>query len=166
MVTDSEGNSDELDVTVKVTNVEEVGTVTLSTLQPRVGFPVTATLADPDNVTADSVSWQWYNAAIDLGDFEENAIEDATSATYIPTADNVGETLTARASYTDGNANEGDAKDAAPVAAANPVLVDTRNKAPVFPDQDDEMEGRQTAQERMIAENTAAAMNIGGGRNC
>ena len=42
------------------------------------------------------------------------------------------------------------------------VLVDTRNKAPVFPDQDDEMEGRQTAQERMIAENTAAAANIGG----
>ena len=32
--------------------------------------------------------------------------------------------------------------------AANEVLVDTRNKAPVFPDQDTEMEGRQTAQER------------------
>ena len=61
VVTDSKGNTDEQDVTVKVTNVEEMGTVTLSTLQPRVGFPVTATLADPDNVTADSVSkWQWY----------------------------------------------------------------------------------------------------------
>ena len=39
-------------------------------------------------------------------------------------------------------------------AAANVVLADTRNKAPVFPDRDLEMEGRQTAQERMIAENT------------
>ena len=40
-----------LDVTVKVTNIEEeLGVVTLSTLQPRVGFPVTATLSDPDNV--------------------------------------------------------------------------------------------------------------------
>ena len=61
VVTDSKGNTDEQDVTVKVTNIEEEGMVTLSTLQPRVGFPVTATLADPDNVAADSVSWQWYD---------------------------------------------------------------------------------------------------------
>ena len=60
VVTDSKDNTDEQDVTVKVTNIEEDGVVTLSTLQPRVGFPVTATLADPDNVTADSLSWQWY----------------------------------------------------------------------------------------------------------
>ena len=63
-VTDSEGNSDEQDVTVKVTNVEEDGVVTLSTLQPRVGFPVTATLADADNITAGSVSWQWYKGGV------------------------------------------------------------------------------------------------------
>ena len=153
VVTDSKGNSDEQDVTVKVTNIEETGVVTLSTLQPRVGFPVTATLTDPDNITADSVSWQWYEGAI-TSDLTENAIEDATSATYTPTMDDVGDTLTARAAYTDGNANEGDAKDDATGEAANPVLVDTRNKAPVFPDQDTEMEGRQTAQERTIAENT------------
>ena len=55
-VTDTKGNSDEKDVTVKVTNVEEDGEVTLSTLQPRVGFPVTATLTDPDNITANSTS--------------------------------------------------------------------------------------------------------------
>ena len=41
-----------------------MGTVTLSTLQPRVGFPVTATLADPDNITAGSVSWQWYKGTV------------------------------------------------------------------------------------------------------
>ena len=64
VVTDSKGNSDEQDVTVKVTNIEEEGVVTLSTLQPRVGFPVTATLADPDNITAGSVSWQWYDGTI------------------------------------------------------------------------------------------------------
>ena len=46
VVTDTKGNTDEQDVTVKVTNIEEDGVVTLSTLQPRVGFPVTATLAD------------------------------------------------------------------------------------------------------------------------
>ena len=56
VVTDPKGNSDELDVTVKVTIWRRGGTITLSTLQPRVGFPVTATLADPDNITAGSVS--------------------------------------------------------------------------------------------------------------
>ena len=160
-VTDSKGNTDEQDVTVKVTNIEEVGTVTLSTLQPRVGFPVTATLADPDNVTAGSVSWQWYDGDIIENDLTNSAIEDATSDTYTPVMGDIDVTLTARASYTDGNANEGDAKDAATGAAANMVLEDTRNNAPVFPDQDMELEGRQTAQERMIAENTAAAESIG-----
>ena len=160
-VTDSKGNSDEQDVTVKVTNIEEDGVVTLSTLQPRVGFPVTATLADPDNITADSLSWQWYNDTINTNDLTENAIEDATSAIYTPMADNVGDTLTARATYTDGNPNEDDAKDVATGAAANPVLVDTRNKAPEFPDLDPDMEGRQTAQERAIVENTASGTDIG-----
>ena len=157
VVTDSKGNSDEQEVTVKVTNIEEAGVVTLSTLQPRVGFPVTATLADPDNVTDGSVSWQWYDGAIIDSDLTQNAIEDATSDTYTPVAGDVGETLTARASYTDGNANEGDAKDVASEDADNPVLVDTRNKAPVFPDQDTEMEGRQTAQERTVGENVPVA---------
>ena len=34
------------------------------------------------------------------------------------------------------------------------VLADTRNKAPVFADQDPDMEGDQTDQERTVAENT------------
>ena len=96
VVTDSKGNTDEQDVTVKVTNIEEDGVVTLSTLQPRVGFPVTATLADPDNVTADSVSWQWYRGAnVQTTNLPEEcaettsdncAIKDATSDTYTPVA--------------------------------------------------------------------------------
>ena len=126
-----------------IENREEGGTVTLSTLQPQVGFPVTATLADPDNVTAGSVSWQWYNDTIDAG----GLIEDATSATYTPTTDDVGTTLMARASYTDGSPNADDAKDFAMMAAAHSVLADTRNKAPVFADQDAEMEGRQDGPE-------------------
>ena len=39
VVTDSKGNTDEQDVTVKVTNMEEDGVVTLSTLQPRGWLP-------------------------------------------------------------------------------------------------------------------------------
>ena len=156
VVTDSKGNTDEQDVTVKVTNVEEDGMVTLSTLQPRDGFPVTATLSDPDNADADSVSWQWYDGVIDTNDLTANAIKDATTDTYTAVADDIGDTLTARATYTDGSPNEGDAKDDATGEAANMVLADTRNKAPVFPDQDMEMDGLQMAQERSVEENTAA----------
>ena len=171
VVTDSKGNTDEQDVTVKVTNMEEDGTVTLSTLQPRVGFPVTATLADPDNVAADSVSWQWYRgASIATTSLPEEcaaatsnncAIKDATSDAYTPVADDINDTLNAVATYTDGSPNTGDAKDVMAGEAANAVLADTRNKAPVFPDQDTDMDGEQTDQERMIAENTASAQNIG-----
>ena len=167
VVTDSKGNTDEQDVTVKVTDIEEPGTIELSTLQPRVGFPVTATLTDPDNVTAGSVSWQWYRGTGEIvtDDLPEEcptadannicAIKDAASGTYTPVTDDIGDILNAVAQYTDGSPNEGDAKDVAAEAAAMGVLADTRNKAPVFLDQDTEMEGRQTAQERSVLENTS-----------
>ena len=171
VVTDSKSNSDEQEVTVKVTNVEEPGTIELSPLQPRVGFPVTATLTDPDNVTAGSVSWQWYRGnnivttslPAECAETTDNncAIKDAAADTYTPVADDIDDILTAVATYTDGSPNDGDAKDVMTGEAANAVLADTRNKAPVFPDQDMEMEGRQTAQERMIAENTASGTAIG-----
>ena len=37
-------------VTIEVTNVEEPGSVMLSTLQPQVGVAITATLTDPDTI--------------------------------------------------------------------------------------------------------------------
>ena len=177
VVTDSKSNTDEQEVTVKVTNVEESGTIELSTLQPRVGFRVAATLADTDNITEGSVSWQWYTGSVTIDTTSANnnglpeecaettsdncAIKGAASDTYTPVADDVTKTLTAVATYTDGSPNEGDAKDVVGKPALNQVLADTRNKAPVFPDQDTEMEGRQTAQERMIAENTGSGGPIG-----
>ena len=159
VVTDSKGNSDEQDVTVKVTNIEEDGEITFSTLQPRVGFPVAATLTDPDIVTADSVSWQWYRGTPSLGTLTDEcaqttagdcAIKGAASDTYTPIADDVAVTLSAVALYTDGSPNDptvtvNDGKDGVVAPAANPVLANTRNKAPVFPDQDLEIEGSQTA---------------------
>ena len=178
VVTDTKGNTDEQTVMVKVTNIEELGAVELSTLQPRVGFPVTATLTDPDNITADSVSWQWYRDAMisitaqnfdtfvpttlpanecDATNTNECSIKGATSAAYVPVDADVhanGYSLTAVATYTDGN---GDGKDYAATASANDVLANTINEAPVFPDLDSEMEGRQTAQERSVGENVPVA---------
>ena len=63
------------------------------------------------------------------------------------------------ATYTDGMGDEGDVASAPAVGAPaeNNVVADTRNKAPVFPDQDDGLpEGQQTDQERSVAENTAS----------
>ena len=167
-VTDTKGNSDEKDVTVKVTNVEEAGEVTLSTLQPRINFAITATLTDADNITAGSVAWQWYKgnvedqaalATLDVtecvnADTNNCFIKGATSDTYTPGADDVQDTLVAVALYTDGSPN-GTAipKDFAMMVTANTVLADTRNKAPVFEDQDDEMDGAQTDQMRSVMEN-------------
>ena len=142
---------------------------------------MTATLTDPDNITADSLSWQWYRAAsilITATDFtlfdpaslppgecddtnnENCSIKGATSAAYVPMDGDVdadGNSLTAVATYTDGN---GDGKDYAATASANNILENTINDAPVFPDMDSEMEGRQTAQERSVGENVPVAFGV------
>ena len=73
-------------------------------------------------------------------------IKGATSATYTPVAFDVTKTVVAVALYTDGHANGADAKDFAMMVTANSVLADTRNKAPVFGDQ-----------ERMVGENVPVA---------
>ena len=177
VVTDTDSNTDSQAVMVKVTNVEEPGSIEFSTLQPRVGFPVTATLTDQDNVNEDSLEWQWYRGdtftdanipttECDGATDDDCLIKGATSASYRPAAGDVGENnnphrLTAVASYTDGNANVGDAKDIVVARGETDVLAATANQAPEFPDQDTDTEGLQTAQERSIAENTAAAENIG-----
>ena len=65
------------DVVITVTNVEETGTVTLSSVQPKMGIALTATLEDPDGVVADSVKWTWHN--VDASGDANNAIMPTTS---------------------------------------------------------------------------------------
>ena len=131
-------------VKVTVENAEETGVVTLSKTQPRVGIAVTASLTDPDG-SISSLTWQWSN---DDGD-----IDDANSDTYKPVTDDVDDTLTATASYTDGH---GPSKTAA-AGSANDVAVDTRNKPPAFADQDAETDGVQNDMAtRKVDENTKA----------
>ena len=82
VATDDEGLAGMLEVTIVVMDVAEEGTVTLSTDQPAVGVPVTATLMDPDTrVTGES--WQWQRSD-DGSTFTD--IEGATAATYTPAA--------------------------------------------------------------------------------
>ena len=60
--TDPEGASDMITVTITVTNLDEAGTVTLSSEKPTVGDNLTATLGDPDGDLTD-VTWQWSKSA-------------------------------------------------------------------------------------------------------
>ena len=103
---DGDGNRGEMAVKVTVENENEPGTVSLSRTQIRVGVPVTADLRDPDD-SVSGLTWQWYDAAVS----DQNAIEDANSDTYTPVADDVGDTLTAVASYTDGHGSGKSAED-------------------------------------------------------
>ena len=80
---DDAGHNSKTDVTVTVTNLDEPGKVSLSSIQPGVGTALTATLKDPDGGETD-IRWQWSSGPTRDGGFED--IEGATSASYTPTA--------------------------------------------------------------------------------
>ena len=153
---DADGNIGMRAVKVSVTNEEEAGTVTLSKIQPRVGIAVTASLTDPDG-SISGLTWQWHKGTINEGDLTATAIDGANSDTYTPVAEDDGDTLSARASYTDGQSTPDATKKTAMGTADNAVAPDTRNKAPVFDDQDTETDGVQnTETTRKVEENTEA----------
>ena len=126
VVTDSRGNTATRDVVVTVTNEEEAGEVTLSTVQPEDGERLSAVLNDPDGRTT-SVKWQWYRSkggtAADPLDpapvisslsqlyseepeaSEWEKIEGETSTAYMPVAADVGNFLLVTATYTDRKRN-------------------------------------------------------------
>ena len=79
---DDAGNEMEFAVTVTVTNIDEVGKVTLSHTQPGAGQEITAALTDPDG-GVNSVKWQWYSSETSGGNFA--MIDGATSMSYTPT---------------------------------------------------------------------------------
>ena len=144
------------ELTIEVTNVEEPGTVTLSTLQPQVGVAITATLSDPDTATADTVSWQWYRGNSEIVGATDGA--DTIMSSYTPTTGDVGSVLRATAMYDDG---EDDDKTAQENSAHAVRQAPETNIPPSFPDQDLTATGVQTEQTRKVAENTPAGTNIG-----
>ena len=79
------------EVTIEVTNVEEAGTIMLSTLQPQVGVPITATLSDPDVIgdgNLASISWQWYRGNTAIAGATNGA--GALTSAYTPAAGDIG----------------------------------------------------------------------------
>ena len=146
IATDTSGGIVTIPVPITVNNVDEPGTVTLSSLQPLVAIPLTATLDDPDDVSG-SVTWSWARSSNGTSDW--NPISGATSASYTPVASDVGDYLRATASYTDGEAA---GKSAQAISAHAVELAPGRN-APVF------TEGASTT--RSVAKSTPAGRNIG-----
>ena len=156
-------------VTVTVTNVEEAGKVELSTLQPKAGVELTATLTDPDNITASNptgvieagpgITLQW--ASSSDGSTSWTDIEDATLPTYTPKDGDVGNYLRVTAEYKDMESTE-TAKSAVSVSAHAVLAHRSQNEAPTFPDQDTETEDIiEDDQERSVAENTPAGQPVG-----
>ena len=98
-VRDNIGASDDIDVTITVTNVDEAGTVSVSSERPEVGTALAASLTDLDGSVSD-ISWQWA-ASSDGSNWSD--ISGANSDSYTPVADDVGIYLRTTASYTDGH---------------------------------------------------------------
>ncbi len=96
-VSDDRNASDDVDVTITITNVDEVGTVAVSAEQPQVGTGLVVSVSDPDGLVS-NISWQWA-ASSDGSNW--SIISGANSDAYTPVADDVGIYLRATASYTD-----------------------------------------------------------------
>ena len=153
-VTDSEdpfGNAssavdDTILVTINVTNREEAGTATLSTLRPVLNLPLSAALTDPDgNVSGQS--WQWSRGTTATGSFSN--ISGATSSSYTPLQADVDRYLKVRVTYTDALSSGRSAE----AVSANPVIdVPIDNVAPAFP---------STGYTRTVGENAPAGQDLG-----
>ena len=117
--------TDTHEVTVTVTNAEEPGTATLSSDMLIVGEPVTASVTDPDVVTAGTEMWQWERA--DDAGFTMNVedIAGATMASYTPVEADDGKYLRASVSYDDGyDADNSAMSSAIMVSATDGTLLE------------------------------------------
>ena len=132
-----------VDVTVTVTNIDEAGTVALSTDQPPARAEITAALTDPDKGVTGAV-WQWERSSD--GNTGWAGIGTG-SPSYTPVDGDVGYHLRARASYTDGH---GPGKTAQ--AASTQAVQAGANRPPEFD---------SATAAREVPENTEAGGNIG-----
>ena len=158
VATDATRKASMKEVTVNVTNVDEPGTVKLTTLAPMAGIELGASVTDPDSAPADVTGavWQWaksLNGTSGWGD-----IDKATLSIYKPADGDAGYYLRAMVTYKDRESVR-DTKTAVGVSANAVKAARSDNDAPEFTDEDDTEEGNQATRE--VAENTAAGEAIG-----
>ena len=100
LATDPSGATAMITVTIAVTNLDEPGTVTLSSQEPTVDTELTATLGDPDGGVT-GTTWQWARTMDMVAGWDD--ITGAMDAAYTPVVTDEGYYLQATASYTDGH---------------------------------------------------------------
>ena len=113
-------------VKVMVRNVDEMGTLVLSSTTPSVDAELTATLTDLDGMVSVE-TWMWYKSMdMTFMDRNETVIDNATSMSYTPVADDAGYYLMVKVMYTDGHGprKEGMATTSNMVVAGDPVAGD------------------------------------------
>ena len=120
--------------TITVDNVDENGSVDLSSVQPQVDTQLQASASDPDNIITSTITWTWHrrNGTSNCvnGEAGWSLIDGATTSTYTPVAGDDNCDLRATASYTDGH----DPLKTARAISDNPVQAAPDDpKAPVFP---------------------------------
>ena len=133
---------DTLVLTVTVSNLNEVGNVSISG-DPEAGTELTASLTDPDGAVS-GVSWVWAVGASSSGSF--TAVSGATAASFTVRAADHGKYLQATATYTD-TVHSATGQTVSEVTAE----VGAANAAPVF---------AGIAVSRMVEENTTSG-NVG-----
>ncbi len=154
---DSDEMMAEKTVTVKVTNENEGGTVTLSHIQPEVGTAIRASLTDLDGGVS-GTTWEWFwCATITTGTTPECVTPtkiNTTSSTYTPIQEDavgdgsVGRYLQAKATYTDKASGAGQPKRMASKASDNRVQADdATNQPPVLPDVAQTLEIRENSED-------------------
>lgn len=89
-------------VTINVTDVDEMGMVSLSSMDAVVGTELTAMLSEEDAVVGE-VEWQWSRSRTEGGPFTH--IDEETMS-YTPTDDDVGYYLQVAATYNDGHGDK------------------------------------------------------------
>ena len=101
------------DVTIRITNVDEQGILTIDSEQVVVGEPVTAALADPDgdlqvivwqwSVSRDGDEWTSANGVAAASAANDDAPSGRAASLYTPSPDDVGLLLRITVFYTDGH---------------------------------------------------------------
>ena len=164
---DDAGHRSETSVTVVVTNVNEPGKVTLSSIQPAVGTPLTATVTDPDGDVT-NVIWQWTSGSTKLTSDAED-IDDATSATYTPTAGDpaddedtgdIGNFLRVTVFYNDPQGPD-DKDTANEIEDQREVVVISKNAVRELPETNAAPVFTERSVMREVAENTVAGGSVG-----
>ena len=164
---DDTTNSDDIDVVVSVTNVEEPGEVTGLPAQTKVEVPMTVTLTDDDGPVVNQVdgddgdsdpktitnnastTWQWSRSRSRSSGWTPIVATstmnmDVNTNTRTPEPADVGHYLRATAMYSDG---EGDGKVAHGISTRVVLAKEYINAAPMFRDDDGETAGTQITME-------------------